>query len=679
MCVSVSLAAGALAQEDRTVCHYDLSYLLDNQQGSDDGYLSMIPINDRVKDIYRGEDLGPLIEGDGLVMLIQESVCRETWENEENSLHFQNADRKILIVKAPQQVQERIATFIDLLGSAFICTKRLDIRVMTGEALPKGKTLLDRDEADRIVDALVKEEKIQIKRSASTSLSDLGVMRIESVDEETFLGDWHPEVAKASVISEPESSVHEFGLKSLVRAYHAAGGDTCLDIMIRYTETVAPHSIRILNGLSKVGGSDPEPEIIVDPPNPPPFRVRPTPPPARRPITPSSPPVVPRIQKSIATYTDGGQEETQPGDGPSAGDEPEEGRPAENKVERQQGTLTSFEKSSGFTENPEIGFTSFAGSLVIPEGKVLWIPSILKSKSGKTRCLFELRVTGQAEPLATTLSLEELYHSPDYSYPDGRNAGDDSYCVEVIPSGFATGRGVNAPDIAPSLFERDGVWEEEESYCGSSFRPISEHEMTEGDEATFLFPGHDCDEEGISQLFLYFHHLWLVPQKILDQSRPRIELLNSPGEALEVSGKIYGKGRRLLGEFRIPLLTGKSATLWAGVEGSQLPHWDVDVADQSAVGNPAIVPLFDCYALRFRAKQVMGTRYRLDIRGKINLLDGEKVAQGTGIPYTPFVEKNRWQTLYLDDNRIFDIGAKSVRLFFGGHSNLSIELEIARL
>jgi hypothetical protein len=147
-------------------------------------------------------------------------------------------------------------------------------------------------------------------------------------------------------------------------------------------------------------------------------------------------------------------------------------------------------------------------------------------------------------------------------------------------------------------------------------------------------------------------------------------------DSFELHGRVT-KGAELVAEFRVPLLSGEPATVWSGVSASYLVDWDVDVAGDTAIGNPSIGSFLDGFALAFVAQPIGERRMQLLARGVLNFLERPPTEKPLANPYTPFIEEVAAQRLFVDETRNVSAQDGAFEFRFGG-APLLLELTVTR-
>ena len=314
-------------------------------------------------------------------------------------------------------------------------------------------------------------------------------------------------------------------------------------------------------------------------------------------------------------------------------------------------------------EIPSTRCLGVAGTFLIPDGKALWIPCRVDTTSGSFRFVLDVRADGAARP-----QVRHLARNPDWKV--------DRFLLRV-----------------PSV-ERTGI--ELQPFGGNSLRPGLSWQ--EGDETwwpsrvTLAARDPGDIEERLRQLVVSQPDAYLAVQRLGgewwlalsqvpldDATLHSIETAFAPPAAsasLEIEGCVE-RGDDTIARFSLPLLAGASATIWSGVSSSFVAGWGVDVAGDTAIGNPDVGAYLDGFALAFVANPIGAARMQLDVRGAVNLLDGPPVEKSLENPCTPSIDDVKATRLFVDETRNAT-GERGVFKFRFGGAPLALEFTVTR-
>jgi hypothetical protein len=317
-------------------------------------------------------------------------------------------------------------------------------------------------------------------------------------------------------------------------------------------------------------------------------------------------------------------------------------------------------------ESPQRSLVSIAGSFMIPDRAVLWIPARVVTATGPQFFLLDVRVAGPWRPAVASFDLDADHHRS----------------VSIVHLGALQSRGFAPPRYGRKTFlwpppDREaapepGSGETDERWPSQAHAPEPESDPY---GAIAELEGRlrrlkECTVESLTD-----HHLAVVAPA--DQ---RSEVVRLANEALAVPPS-FGfhvrivRGDAAIAEFELPAVARRRVTIWSGVVTTHLRGWDVDVADQSVIGNPDMSSLVDGFALTFAVRPESQRRGLVTVNGAICLLEEPPTRTELGSGFTPVCEKKRQRRLVLDDAQPFDVDGPAATLRFGG-SGLAVEVTV---
>ncbi len=309
-------------------------------------------------------------------------------------------------------------------------------------------------------------------------------------------------------------------------------------------------------------------------------------------------------------------------------------------------------------ELPLDRFTSYAGSFLLPDGKVLWIPFRVVTHAGIVAGALEIRVLGPCRPFFQLLG--------------GKDDKNDARCYLLHLGSFLSG-GFECPPLSRMAFVALPYLSEWPSRIQFLHNEAQEVLAVVKD----ALPEMETDESIGASLLSEGHLLLEAPGSMRERVTERLSTFFKPGRPFEIEGKVKS-GEERLAEFRIPALTGKLSTIWSGLQGSYLADWDVDVANEAAVANPEIDSFLDGFALRFLVRTLSNGRIQVTVNGKLSFLEGPPALTDLKNPYTPSVDKIKARTLFLDESRYLQ-DQKDIPVLRFGDERLALEISLVSL
>lgn len=496
-----------------------------------------------------------------------------------------------LFVTAPAALRDDIATLVGLLRSACVAEERVQVRVLTGQAVLDLPLLLDAGEADRRVAEMLAAGKAAVARAGSTALRDGVVSDLQALDTRLYTRDYDLEIAGSTGIYDPVIDAMALGLEAKLRTVRVIGG-TYLDLAVRHIE------------------ADRWRERVLEP-------------------------MVRCVSQKL----------------PAAG----AARPA--SAATIDGTMQ--ERMPIRIDFPLNRTTAWAGSFVVPDGSVLFVPCRVATHTSDVVCAFEVRVTGTHRPERTEL-------------PGG---GKDGLELVILQVGGLRTPGFDAARMDATAFVNGPRTERD----AGDFWPSRVHAAplatTHG--ALAIAKPDIEDEAAIYQHDLTpFQFVLQAPAETCARVSARVAARLEGVPEFEVSGRVVS-GERELAQFCVPALSGTLATLWSGLSGSFLLDWDVDVANEAAIANPRIGWLLDGVALQFVVRPLSARRLQLSVNGKLHFLAEPPALKQLTNPFVPAYEKVKARSLWLDETVHLDNdGAKRTARF--GDASLSLEISVVQ-
>jgi hypothetical protein len=163
---------------------------------------------------------------------------------------------------------------------------------------------------------------------------------------------------------------------------------------------------------------------------------------------------------------------------------------------------------------------------------------------------------------------------------------------------------------------------------------------------------------------------WL-PRPFADRASAALEPMLRFESSVYVRGRVLVNGEER-GSFRVPTVAGRPLALWAGVQGTRIAHWDVDVANESQSCNPAPEAWVDGFALRLEVARNATGDFVVDLNGKVCLLEAPPQPVELEDESRLTVDHIRSRGAFFDELRT--LPSQGGRVSFGG--GVAIELEV---
>ncbi|MBM4016306.1 MAG: hypothetical protein FJ293_15260 [Planctomycetes bacterium] len=263
--------------------------------------------------------------------------------------------------------------------------------------------------------------------------------------------------------------------------------------------------------------------------------------------------------------------------------------------------------TAGRIELPRVGFASFGGTVLLNEGKVLWLPVSIALASGSYEATLEVRCElGSSKPAAT---IEPV------AIGDG---GPLRLMLRRPPAAFlapVTARDAAAADALVVPFN-DRFFPEG---CTMSFG-----ESGNGEQLLYLarsVASAELDENFGTQLGPHPSGVLrsLLSPAASDRVSKALATFGAPDLAATLRGRIVVDGD-VRGEFALPLVVDRVASLWTGVQVPLIARWEPKVSNDVMACVPRIESVLDGAALRFELSRGARGDLRLDVRGALQLL-----------------------------------------------------------
>ncbi len=210
--------------------------------GTTAAQLAMLPmrISSRGLEIDDGTNSAPgIFAAEDLVQLIQQVIEPEFWESDP-AASLRLGDNLQLVVRAPAEVQEKIADLLGHLERDVVPSELLEVRLLAGGG---GDTVAGDIAANELaLDVAAADERIAARglgRQVALALRDLAVVQGASGESHAFVIDWETEIAQGATVADPLVAHYDTGLQVRARSTRIEGG-LLVNLLVRASETAAP-------------------------------------------------------------------------------------------------------------------------------------------------------------------------------------------------------------------------------------------------------------------------------------------------------------------------------------------------------------------------------------------------------------------------------------------------------
>lgn len=301
------------------------------------------------------------------------------------------------------------------------------------------------------------------------------------------------------------------------------------------------------------------------------------------------------------------------------------------------------ERALGRIDAPRVGFVSFAGTLLIPDGKVLWLPVTARSVWGTVDCTLEVRcelggsrVTTVIEPIARTEG-EALRFSLRRPLPEAL-------------TGFELFRLPIELEAGASDDERIG-----NRLRGSSsvarFQGVGSLELAQ--EIASRAVRATLDEQYGCHVALTGSMVrTLLPPAASDRAARALETVSATPRGAVIRGRVR-RGEQVAAEFAVPALFGRSLAIWTGVQSRLVGGNSAEIANRVAAPAPRIENFVDGIGMRLELQRGARGELRLGVNAAAQLLTtlpklvplGDASQSSQHFPQSAILAIDEWVTL----------------------------------
>jgi hypothetical protein len=316
-------------------------------------------------------------------------------------------------------------------------------------------------------------------------------------------------------------------------------------------------------------------------------------------------------------------------------------------------------------ETPARGGIGLAGSFVVPDGQVLWLPCRATTKRGPVALVLEVRTRGPFRPSVQRFA----------------GASVPTRDARVVHLGALQSRGFAEPSFDfPSFLPRPTPGGNDEPRAGHAWPSLAELAAPEVDPSGALGELKrrvEASHEIAAARFTPSELLVAAPmERSAELDALLAPLLRSP-DAFAIGGRVVADGTKVV-DFKMEAISGRPLTIWTGAADAFLADWDIDIADCSQIGNPSLLPLFDGAALAVTVRPLTDGSLQVSVHGVLNFLDGTPAETPLPSPYAPAYDRLRARRVVLDDLQVVDAAQPATTLRFGDRG-LGLEVDVAAL
>ena len=315
-----------------------------------------------------------------------------------------------------------------------------------------------------------------------------------------------------------------------------------------------------------------------------------------------------------------------------------------------------FEDLFGSLDQPRVSFVGFAGSFVLADGQAARIPVVFETATGRAEWIIAISLKGSRWP--ATASHHWAKGSRTLSFASSR----------ALAAGSVTGFGI--PDRNYLLFP-DRFFEESRSLSRSihpSLAAVEALEVLIRDSV----PSLDDDDKSMLEPAGSDLLCWILNDDAYGKVASVLEHLERLSPNLDVDVRVLSHGERIAG-CRFPMRESSAASIHAGVQGTHIADWDVDVANNVSAERPIVRSFLDGMLLDVRVSR-NGDRLRVEVEGDLNFLTEPPVVQKMGPGHQNTIDRVTSRRLRIGDARNYTLG-QEVPLFWGDEM-LSLEIRV---
>ena len=301
------------------------------------------------------------------------------------------------------------------------------------------------------------------------------------------------------------------------------------------------------------------------------------------------------------------------------------------------------QRAFGRLDAPRVGFVSFAGTLLIPDGKVLWLPVTARSAYGTVECTLELRCELGGSRVLTVIE------------PIARSEGEPLRFWMHRPLPEALRRiGFGRLAAEQRRFDRD------EQPFGASLRgPAAVARFGEiGDldrapELAARAAGDELESDPGCHLALAGSMVRaLLPPAASDRAERALASASAPPRSAVIRGRVR-RGEQLCTEFAVPAMFGQTCALWTGVQTRLVHGWAVEIANRMAMPRPQLESYVDGVGVRIELQRGASGEVRLGVNAAAQLLTavpklvplGDASSLASHLPSSAVLAIDEWVTL----------------------------------
>lgn len=301
------------------------------------------------------------------------------------------------------------------------------------------------------------------------------------------------------------------------------------------------------------------------------------------------------------------------------------------------------QRAFGRIDAPRVGFVSFAGTLLLPEGKVLWLPVTARSAWGTIECTLELRCELGNSRVLTVIE------------PIARHEGEALrfWMHRPLPEALAR-LGFERMTVARY---RDGIDEQRLGAHLNGQASVAQFggfgDLERARELAARAAGDVVDSDPDCHVALAGSLVRaLLPPAASDRAARALEMASVTPRGAVVRGRVR-RGEQLCVEFALPLLIGQPAAFWTGVQSRLVRGFATEIAERVATPRAQMENFVDGIGLRLELQRSARGELRLGVNAAAQLLTavpklvplGDASSLATHLPTSAVLAIDEWVTL----------------------------------
>ncbi len=320
-------------------------------------------------------------------------------------------------------------------------------------------------------------------------------------------------------------------------------------------------------------------------------------------------------------------------------------------------------KAIGRLDQPHVGFVSFAGTVLLPEGKALWLPVSIHTASGEVECTLDLRCElGSSRPCAVI-------------EPIARSEGEALRLSlrRALPSSLGRVQLGRLGITCSGLSDADPLFNRRFAGDQAPIARFGEAISAEGACAMASSMVQEVlDTDPWCQVGLLGSGLrTLLPPAASNVVTAALATLTGGDGGATIRARVR-IGGELRGEFAVPAMVDQPLALWTGVNTLLVQGWDADVASNVAGPSPLTQSFLDGLALHLLLERGVRGELHLSVNAAAQLLTAPAALVSVGDASDLSVHQVRASVLAIDE--LVSLPARGGSVTLGGDVQLELEV-----